>query len=130
MRDRVALGALLVVALAVLGGLWVQTTDLPADAAPEASFDAAADADADRLTVEHAGGEALPSGSIRVLVYEDRPVLPDRTVHGTVWETDAGAVVPGDRLELEDPRFEPGHRVVVRWFGDDGAVNLHESRFG
>lgn len=127
MRDRTALAALLFAAALVAVGFSLSTSELPASATPDASFEIESDASAGELAVEHAGGESLPSGSIRVLVYEDRPIVPDRTVHGTLWETDSELILPGDRLELEDPRFAPGQRVVVRWFGDDGQANLRES---
>lgn len=129
MRDRTAVALFLIgLAVAVGWGLFL-TGDLPAEDAPNAEFEITSDPAADELVVEHVGGEALDSGSVRVLVYEDRPIIPDRTVHGTVWETETGVVGPTDRIELEDPRFEPGHRVVIRWFGDAGQANLHESRF-
>jgi len=126
-RDRTAVAVLLFVLAAVAVGFLFSTSDLPAEQAPDATFEIGGDTAADELVVEHAGGESLPSGSIRILVYEDRPVIPDRTVHGTVWETETDLIQPGDRIELEDPRFEPGQRVVVRWFGDDGQANLHEA---
>ncbi len=128
MRDRTAVAVLLLVLAAVVGGLLFSTSDLPAEQAPDATFEVGGDVAAEELVVEHAGGESLPSGSLRILVYEDRPVVPDRTVHGTVWETETELIQPGDRIELEDPRFESGQRVVVRWFGDGGQANLHEER--
>jgi len=126
-RDRIAFAVLLFALLAVVAGFYISTGDLPAEDAPDATFEVEADLGAGELAVEHAGGESLPSGSIRVLVYEDRPLVPDRTVHGTIWETDTELIQPGNRIELEDPRFDAGQRVVVRWFGDDGQANLHET---
>ena len=124
MRDRTAVAAFLFL-LAIAGlGLYSSTTDLPAERAPDATFEIDGDPAADELTVEHAGGESLSSGSLRILVYEDRPIVPDRTVHGTLWETDTGWIQPGNRIELEDQRFAPGQRVVVRWFGEAGQANL------
>ena len=128
MRDRIAVAVFLSVLLAAVAGIYISTGDLPAEDAPDATFAVEADPGAGELVVEHAGGESLPSGSIRVLVYEDRPLVPDRTVHGTIWETDTGSIQSGDRIELEDPRFDAGQRVVIRWFGDDGQANLHEAR--
>jgi hypothetical protein len=115
--------------VAVGGGLWLLPALLqaPPEAVPNASFDVDADPAENRLVVEHAGGETFDSGELAVLVYDERPVVPDRTVHRTTWETNT-TVRPGDRLELEDRRFEPGQRVVVRWFGEAGQANLHESR--
>ena len=125
MRDRTAAAVLLLLAVVVLAGGQLLTADLAAEAAPNATF--TVDGDADGLVVEHAGGEPLESGTVRVLVYEERRLLPDRTVHGTTW--DAGtAVESGDRLVLEDPRFAPGQRLVVRWYGEGGQANLHEAR--
>ena len=125
MRDRTAAAVLLFLAVVALAGGQLLPADLAADEAPDATF--AVDGDAEGLVVEHAGGEPLESGTVRVLVYEERRLLPDRTVHGSTW--DAGADVgPGDRLVLEDPRFAPGQRLVVRWYGEGGRANLHEAR--
>ncbi|QLD85311.1 type IV pilin N-terminal domain-containing protein [Natronomonas halophila] len=126
MRRVPAVALLLVVVAAV--GLWLLPAFLqaPPEAVPNASFDVSGDPTEDRLVVEHAGGETFESGELAVLVYEDRPVVPDRTVHRTTWETNT-TVRPGDRLELEDTRFEPKQRVVVRWFGEAGQANLHET---
>lgn len=128
MRDRSALVVLVVVATLLAGGYHLVVADLPPEAAPDATFEVSGDADGGELVVEHVDGEAVASGSVTVLVYEDRRYLPDRTVHGTVWEVDAEAIGPGDRIVLEDPRFERGQRLVVRWFGDEGRANLHETR--
>jgi hypothetical protein len=124
---RVPAVALLFVIAAVVG-LWLLPAFLqaPPEAVPNASFDVRSDPAENSLVVEHGGGEAFESGALAVLVYKDRPVVPDRTVHRTTWETNT-TVRPGDRLELEDPRFEPGQRVVVRWFGEAGQANLHET---
>ncbi len=120
---------MLFVAALVAAGFYMTTSDIPQSAAPDAEFDVEGDATPGALVVEYAGGESLSSGSLRILVYEDRPIVPDRPVHGTIWETETGSIQPGNRLELEDPRFEPRQRIVVRWFGDDGRANLHESKF-
>ena len=124
MRDGVAVAVLLGAVLA--GGVYLgtATTDLPTDAAPNATF-AVGELDGETVVVEHAGGE--PVEGLRVLVYEDRRVLPDRTVHATAWGVES-PVRPGEEVELEDPRFESGQRLVVRWFGDDGQANLSEQR--
>lgn len=127
MRDRAAIAVLAVVVAVAVGGSWFLTADLPAAEAPNADFEVTGDAAAGEVAVEHVEGKSIPSASLRILVYEDRPVLPDRTVHGTIWESDTGVIQPGDRIELEDPRFESGQRLVVRWFGDDGRANLHET---
>ena len=124
MRDGVALAVLAVVALGTAAGLGYVTTDLPPGVAPDASFEATG-LENGTVTVEHAGGE--PVEGLRVLVYEDRRFLPDRTVHATAWGVES-PVRPGEEIELEDPRFEPGQRLVVRWFGDDGQANLSEQR--
>jgi hypothetical protein len=129
MRDRTAVAALLIGLAAAAGGGWFFVATLSTDAVPEADFEVTADAEANELTVEHAGGETITSGSLRILVYEDRPAVPDRTVHGTVWETETGVVQPGDRIELEDRRFEPGQRVVLRWFGESGQAVVRETDF-
>ncbi len=126
MRDRIAVAVLVVVLLAIAAGFYVSTDDLPAEQTPDVTFEIETDPDTGELTVEHVDGEALSSGSVRVLVYEDRPIVPDRTVHGTLWETDTGSIQSGDRLELEEPRLEAGQRVVIRWFGEDGQANLDE----
>lgn len=127
MRRVPAVVLLLVVVAAV--GLWLLPAFLqaPPEAVPNASFDVTGDPAEDRLVVEYTDGGGFDSGELAVLVYEDRPVVPDRTVHRTTWQTNT-TVRPGDRLELEDPRFEPGQRVVIRWFGEDGQANLHESK--
>ena len=122
MRDGVALAVLTVAALGTAAGLGYVTTDLPSRAAPDASFEAT-DLENGTVTVEHAGGK--PVEGLRVLVYEDRRFLPDRTVHATAWGVES-PVRPGEKIELEDPRFESGQRLVVRWFGDDGQANLFE----
>ena len=124
MRDGVALAVLAVAALGTAAGLGYVTTDLPSRAAPDASFEATG-LENGSVTVEHAGGE--PVEGLRVLVYEDRRFLPDRTVHATAWGVES-PVRPGEKIELEDPRFESGQRLVVRWFGDDGQANLFEQR--
>jgi hypothetical protein len=121
-RDGVALAVLVVVALGTAAGLGYVTTDLPPGAAPDASFEATG-LENGTVTVEHAGGE--PVEGLRVLVYEDRRFLPDRTVHATAWGVES-PVRPGEEIELEDPRFESDQRLVVRWFGNDGQANLSE----
>ncbi|WP_254839816.1 type IV pilin N-terminal domain-containing protein [Natronomonas marina] len=125
MRDGVAVAVLAVAFLGV--GVWfaTTTTDLPSEAAPNATF-SVNDLDDGTVAVEHAGGEPLDGDAVRVLVYEDR-LLPDRTVHASTW-AENGTVGPGDRLRIEDPRIESGHRVVVRWFGENGQANLAETR--
>lgn len=129
MRDRTAVAALLLL-VAIAGiGLYSSTSDLPAGETPDATFEVESDPAADALAVEHAGGASLDSGSLRILVYEERPIIPDRPVHGTLWETESGLIQPGNRIELEDPRFESGQRVVVRWYGEAGQGNLHETTF-
>ena len=127
MRDRTAAAVLILLAVAALAGWQVLTADLAADGAPNATFTVEGDPADGELVVAHGGGEVLASGSVRVLVYEERPLLPDRTVHGSTWEA-AGGVGPGDRLVLEDRRFAPGQRLVVRWFGESGRSNLQEAR--
>ena len=124
MRDGVAVAVLAVIALGTAAGLGYVTTDLPPEAAPDASFEAT-NLENGTVTVEHAGGE--PVEGLRVLVYGDRQFLPDRTVHATAWGVES-PVRPGEEIELEDPRFESGQRLVVRWFGDDGQANLFEQR--
>lgn len=123
-----AVGAALFFVLAVAAGLWLLPTFLqaPPAAVPDATFEVSSDPAEDRLVVEHAGGDRFESGTLAVLVYEDRPVVPDRTVHRTTWRTN-GTIRPGDRLTLTDRRFEPGQRVVVRWFGEAGQANLHRA---
>jgi hypothetical protein len=128
-RDRGVLAVFAIgLAVAAVAGGWYLTAGLSAEEPPDASFEVTGDVAAGELVVEHAGGDPIASGALRILVYEDRPIVPDRTVHGTIWETNRGPVAPGDRIELEDPRFESGQRVVVRWFGDDGQANLYETR--
>lgn len=127
MRDRTAGAVLLVLAVAALAGWGSLTADLDAGAAANATFTVEGDAADGELVVAHDGGEPLASGSVRVLVYEERPLLPDRTVHGSTWEADGG-VGPGDRLVLEDRRFASGQRLVVRWYGEAGQANHHEAR--
>jgi len=127
MRDRIAFAFLLFVLLAAAGGIWLLTDDLPDEDVPDATFEVSGDVESGELIVEHADGESFESESLRVLVYEDRPVIPDRTVHGTIWETETGVIQPGDRIELDDPRFESGQRVVIRWFGDGGQANVYET---
>ncbi len=126
MRDGVAIVVLAVAVVGVAGWLGMATTDLPADRAPNASF-TVSELDDGSVVVEHAAGEPIEADSVRLLVYEDRRVLPDRTVHASTWGED-GPVRPGDRRRLADRRFEPGQRLVVRWFGEGGQTNLAESR--
>lgn len=128
MRDRTAIAIIFLGVLAAAGGIWFLTGDVPAEETPNVSFEITSDASEDELVVEHVGGDSLESESLRILVYEDRPIVPDRPVHGTVWETDSGTIQAGDRIELDDPRFEAGQRVVVRWFGDAGQANVYETR--
>lgn len=125
MRDGVAVAVLAVALLGAGGWFAATTTDVPRDAAPNATF-SVSDLDGQTVVVEHAGGEPVAGESIRVLVYEER-LLPDRTVHASTWK-DNGTVRPGERLRLEDPRLEPGHRLVVRWFGEKGETNLASAR--
>ena len=124
MRDGVAVVVLVVAALLAAAGLGVTTTDLPLGAVPDATFEVSGLEDG-TVTVEHAGGGSLGRGTVGILVYEDRPVLPDRTVLASAWGEEA-PVRAGERIELEDPRFEPDQRVVVRWFGEDGRATLAE----
>ena len=123
MRDAIAIIALAVAALGVVASLGYVTADLPAEDAPEASFEAS-DLENGTVAVEHVGSE--PVEGLRVLVYEDR-FLPNRTVHAAARGVET-PVRPGERLELEDPRFESRQRLVVRWFGGDGQANLAEER--
>ena len=125
MRDRVAVVVFLLAVVAAAVGGSLLTTDAPPSAAPNADFAVTGDP-SDTVTVEHVGGDSLDSGAVRVLVYEDRPLIPDRTVHATTWE-EPGLIQETDRLEVEDPRFESGQRLVVRWFGDEGPATLYET---
>lgn len=126
MRDRTA-GTILIGVLVLCVAAWyVMPSELSDDAVPNATFTVDGEIGGD-VFVEHAGGGSFESGSIRVLVYENRPVIPDRTVHGTTWRQNDSRIWPGDRLVLTDPRFEAGQRVVVRWYGDDGQAVLHET---
>ncbi|TKR25189.1 type IV pilin [Natronomonas salsuginis] len=127
MRDSTAIAAVLVAVAAVVTGLWFVTAELSADDPPDAMFEVMGDASAGELTVQHVGGDSVGSESLRILVYEDRPIVPDRTVHGTIWETETGLIRPDNRITLEDRRFEPGQRLVVRWFGDDGQESIYET---
>ncbi|MDR9382139.1 MAG: type IV pilin N-terminal domain-containing protein [Natronomonas sp.] len=127
MRDSAAVAVLLVAVAAAVGGLWFVTADLPDAETPNATFEVTGDASAGELTVEHAGGDSVASESLRILVYEDRPIVPDRTVHGTIWGTDTGMIQPGDRIALEDRRFDDRQRLVVRWFGDGGQATIYET---
>ena len=124
MRDAVAVVVIAVAALGVVVGLGYVTADLPAEDAPEASFEAS-DLENGTVAVEHVGSE--PVEGLRILIYEDRRFLPDRTVHAAAWGVET-PVRPGERLKLEDPHFESGQRLVVRWFGGDGRTNLAEER--
>lgn len=127
MRDSTAIAVLFVGLIVAAGGSWILTAELSADDPPDATFEVAGDAAAGELTVEHAGGDAVATESLRILVYEDRPIVPNRTVHATIWETETGLIQPDDRIELDDPRFEDGQRLVVRWFGDDGQASIYET---
>jgi hypothetical protein len=126
-RDRTAVSLIAVLVVAAAGGFYVFTADLAPAETPDATFDVDTDFGTDTVVVEHTGGESLASGSVRVLVFERRPVVPDRPVHGTVWEASGPLIQPGARLELEDQRFEPGQTLVVRWYGEDGQGNLAET---
>lgn len=126
MRDGVAVAVLAVAVVGAAGWVGVATTDLPAGQAPNASFEVS-DLENGTVVVEHVGGEPLSADSLRLLVYEDRRVLPDRTVHASAWD-EHGHVRPGDRRRLADRRFEPDQRLVVRWFGEPGQTNLAEAR--
>jgi len=123
-RDGAAVAVLAVALLA--GGVYLgaATTDLSAAAAPNATF-VVSDLDGETAVVEHAGGEPVETGSVRLLVYDDRSGVPDRTVHASNCD---GTVRPGDRRRLEDRRFDPDQRLVVRWFGEGGRTNLEEAR--
>jgi hypothetical protein len=65
-RDAVAVIVLAVAALGVVAGLGYVTADLPAEAAPEASFEAS-DLENGTVVVEHVGSE--PVEGLRVLIY-------------------------------------------------------------
>jgi len=126
MRDGLAVAVL---ALAVVGAAaWfgMATTEVPAGQTPNASF-TVTDLENDTLVVEHAAGDAVAADTLRVLVYEDRRVLPDRTVHASDWGRN-GSVRPGDTRRLRDRRFESGQRLVVRWYGEAGQATLSERR--
>ena len=123
MRDGVAAVVLVVALVGSVVGFGVVTSQLSAESTPEADF-AVSGLDDGRVVVEHAGGESLEA-TVRVLVYEERRFLPDRTVHASDWNE---TVRPGERLRLEDPRFEPNQRLVVRWYGGDGQANLASAR--
>ena len=123
MRDGVAAVVFVVALVGSVAGFGAVTSQLSADSTPDADF-AVSSLDDGRVIVEHVGGEPLEA-TVRVLVYEERRFLPDRTVHASDWN---GTVRPGERLRLEDPRFEPGQRLVVRWYGGDGQANLVSAR--
>ncbi len=123
MRDGVAAVVLVVALVGSVAGFGVVTSELSAETTPEATF-AVSDLDDGRVVVEHAGGEPL-AATVRILVYDERRVLPDRTVHASNWN---GTIRPGERRRLADPRFEPGQRLVVRWYGGDGQANLASAR--
>jgi hypothetical protein len=122
-RDGVAAVVFVVALVGSVAGFGAVTSQLSADSTPDADF-AVSSLDDGRVIVEHVGGEPLEA-TVRVLVYEERRFLPDRTVHASDWN---GTVRPGERLRLEDPRFEPGQRLVVRWYGGDGQANLASAR--
>jgi hypothetical protein len=122
-RDGVAAVVFVVALVGSVAGFGAVTSQLSADSTPDADF-AVSSLDDGRVIVEHIGGEPLEA-TVRVLVYEERRFLPDRTVHASDWN---GTVRPGERLRLEDPRFEPGQRLVVRWYGGDGQANLASAR--
>lgn len=126
MRDGAALAVLAVLVVGAGIGLAVTTTDLPADRSPDATFDVRESGE-DAVVVEHVGGDTLSADAVRLLVYEDRRFLPDRTVHASTWG-EAGRVRPGDRRRLQDRRFATGQRLVVRWYGEAGQANLAEAR--
>ena len=123
MRDGVAVAVFVVALVGSVAGFGAVTSQLSAESAPDADF-AVSSLDDGRVVVEHVGGEPLEA-TVRVLVYEERRFLPDRTVHASDWN---GTIRPGERLRLEDQRFEPGQRLVVRWYGGDGQANLASAR--
>ena len=123
MRDGVAAAVLVAALVGSVAGFGIVTSQLSVESAPAADF-AVSDLDDGQVVVEHTGGRSLDA-TVRVLVYEERWFLPDRTVHASNWN---GTVRPGERLRLEDPRFEPGQRLVVRWYDGDGQANLASAR--
>ncbi|PSQ17696.1 hypothetical protein BRD02_03005 [Halobacteriales archaeon QS_8_69_73] len=123
MRDGVAAVVFVVALVGSVAGFGAVTSQLSADSTPDADF-AVSSLDDGRVVVEHVGGEPLEA-TVRIIVYEERRFLPDRTVHASGWN---GTVRPGKRLRLEDQRFEPGQRLVIRWYGGDGQANLASAR--
>jgi len=122
-------GVLVVRAVArvgVVAGFELARSDPPPAATPNATFEAT-NLDDDTVVVEHAGGAPVDADAVWILVPEERRLLPDRTVPGSTWAAH-GRIRQGDRRRLEDPRFEPGQRLIVRWFGHDGQATLSEGR--
>lgn len=126
MRDGVAVAVLAVAVVGAAAWFGTATMEAPPGQTPNASF-AVSELDDDTLVVEHADGVPVSADSLRLLVYEDRRVLPDRTVHASRWGEN-GTVRPGDARRLRDRRFEPGQRLVVRWYGEDRQATLAERR--
>ena len=108
----------------MVAGFELVRSDPPPAATPNATFEVT-DLDDDTVVVAHAGGAPVDADAVRILVPEERRLLPDRTVHGSTWAA-PGRIRQGDRRRLEDPRFEPGQRLIVRWFGPDGQATLSE----
>lgn len=133
-------GVVLLLAVAVLTAAAVGVTALgaapPDDSPTRAAFDLRADADADRLTLVHRGGDTVAVSDLRVRVRIDghplahQPPVPFFAATGfesgptgpfnTAADADWGA---GERASLRlagtnEPEMEPGSQVTVELYLD------------
>ena len=141
-------GVVLLVAVAVLTAAAVGATALGAaptgdDGPTRAAFDLRADADADRLTIVHRGGDTVAISDLRVRVqidgrplahqppvpffaatgFESGPTGPFNVASGGEWRA-------GERASLRlagtnEPTLDPGARVTVElYLGEQKLAEL------
>jgi FlaG/FlaF family flagellin (archaellin) len=112
----------------------------PAEPAPTARVSLAADADADRLVLQHRGGDALDVDALRVVVtvdgealahqppvpffaatgFEPGPTGPFNRGYDGAWT--AGETASVALAGTNDPAIAPGDRVTVALYENDAVV--------
>ncbi|RXK50518.1 type IV pilin [Halorientalis pallida] len=134
------IGVVLLLAVAVLTAAAVGVTALgvapPEDAPTRAAFELRADADADRLTLVHRGGDTVAVSALRVRVridgrplthqppvpffaatgFESGPTGPFNTAAAGDWQ--AGERANFRLASTNEPTLEPGSQVTVELYLD------------
>lgn len=133
----VVLAALTVVLAATVGAV---VPGNPGERAPVAKLELSVDATADRVTVRHAGGDAIPTGSLRVRIRVDgeplahQPPVPFFAARGfrggptgpfnpaTAGSWRAGQTAALRLASTTAPQIEPGDRVTVTVASEDAVL--------